>query len=105
MTQVEFAISNIQLSKCEMMQTEKIYASVVVENIGKQKGTEVVQMYLCDVAASVVRPVKQLKRFQRITLDINKKTEVVFEISEDMLRFFMADGSATDNQTRFWLLE
>lgn len=117
----EFTISNIQLSKFEMTKTEKIYASVVVENIGKQKGTEVVQMYVCDVVASVVRPVKQLKGFQRITLDINKKMEVVFEISEDMLRFFTVDGSwksepgefilyigknsATDNQTKFWLLE
>lgn len=116
----EFTISDIQLSKDKMRKTEKIYASVIVENIGKQKGTEVIQMYLQDVAASVVRPVKQLKGFQRITLDAGERTEVVFEISEDMLQFFTADASrksepgefilyigknsAIENQTRFWLL-
>ena len=117
----EFEISRVSLSKDKMVKGEEIRTSVVVENVGEKRGTEVVQLYLGDVVASVVRPVKQLKGFQRVTLDPGQKTEVVFEVKEEMLRFFTADGkwesepgefivfigknSAVDNQARFWLVE
>ena len=47
---------------------DEIKASVTVKNIGDKVGTETVQLYIHDVAASIVRPVKELKDFQKITL-------------------------------------
>jgi beta-glucosidase len=59
--------------------------SVEVQNVGKYKGDEVVQLYIHDVYASTSRPVKELKRFKRITLDVNEKKKVEFELmAEDL---------------------
>ena len=46
---------------------DEIKASVTVKNTGDTKGTETVQLYIHDVAASVVRPVKELKDFCKVT--------------------------------------
>ena len=51
-----------------MKASETIHASVTVKNTGDREGTETLQLYLHDKAASVVRPVKELKGFQKITL-------------------------------------
>jgi beta-xylosidase len=61
--------------------------SVNVENIGKREGCEVVQIYVRDVHASLVRPVKELKAFKRVTLQPKEKAEISFEIPVDMLNF------------------
>ena len=70
-----------------------ITASVTVKNTCSRTGTDVIQLYLHDVAASVVRPVKQLKGYQKVTLEPGEEKEVSFEIREEMLRFYTADGS------------
>ena len=58
-----------------------------VENIGEREGCEVVQVYVRDVHASLVRPVKELKAFKRVTLQPEQKAEVSFAIPVDMLNF------------------
>ena len=88
-----FAVSKVRLDKQEMTADETITASVTVQNVGHRTGTDVIQLYLHDVSASVVRPVKQLKGYQRVTLKPGQETQVSFEISEEMLRFYTADGT------------
>lgn len=88
-----FAVSKVRLDKQEMTADETITASVIVQNVGHRTGTDVIQLYLHDVSASVVRPVKQLKGYQRVTLEPGQETQVSFEISEEMLRFYTADGT------------
>lgn len=83
----EFAIGQVALSAGRMGSAGRITASVTVKNTGAVKGQEVVQMYLGDVCGSVVRPVRELKGFQKICLEPGEEKEVCFEISEDMLRF------------------
>ena len=61
--------------------------SVNVGNIGEREGCEVVQIYVRDVHASLVRPVKELKAFKRVTLQPEQKAEISFEIPVDMLNF------------------
>jgi beta-glucosidase len=55
-------------------------------------GTETVQLYIRDIAASVVRPVKELKGFCKVTLEQGEEQKVEFEITEKMLQFHAADG-------------
>jgi len=51
-----------------------------VENIGKRAGDEVVQLYIRDVAATVTRPVKELKAFRRITLAAGERRRIEFAL-------------------------
>jgi beta-xylosidase len=58
-----------------------------LENSGECEGCEVVQVYVRDVYASLVRPVKELKAFQRVTLQPKQRAIVTFAIPVDMLNF------------------
>src|SRR5574343_1358841 len=69
---------------------EKIRVSVTLKNAGPRAGATVVQLYLHDEAASVIRPVKELKDFQRVKLEAGETRELSFEIDEAMLRFYNA---------------
>lgn len=75
------------------MRTHKIAdgtlkASVHIMNTGVMPGTAVVQLYIRDVSGSVVRPLKELKGFQRVTLMPEEEQLVEFEITKDMLSFY-----------------
>ena len=59
-----------------------------VQNVGKRSGDEVVQLYIRDVAASVTRPVKELKGFQRITLQPGETKRVEFTLGPAQLGFY-----------------
>ncbi len=59
-----------------------------MKNTGSVDGEEVVQLYIRDLAASYVRPVKELKGFQKIFLKAGESREVVFTIGEDDLKFY-----------------
>ena len=67
-------------------------ASVTVTNTGKWDADEIVQLYLHDVVASISRPVKELKGFERIHLKAGESKEVRFEITDDLLRFYGPKG-------------
>ena len=84
----DFDISDIKLSSPEMSKEGKIIATVTVTNTGKMKGDEVVQMYIQDKFSQVTRPVKELKGFQRVTLEPNESKNVTFTIDSDMLAFY-----------------
>lgn len=56
-------------------------------------GVETVQLYIRDVVGSVVRPVKELKGFDRVFLKPGESREVVFNISEKDLAFYHVDGT------------
>lgn len=115
-----FTISPVKLDRTSLTAEEEICASVKVKNIGETAGTETVQMYLHDVAASVVRPVKELKGFAKITLEPGEEQEISFRITEKDLRFltendrwesepgkfeiFIGADSSTKNKEEFVLL-
>jgi beta-glucosidase len=62
--------------------------TVEVENVGRRAGDEVVQLYIRDVTASMTRPVKELKGFQRITLRPGEKRRVEFTLGPESLGFY-----------------
>lgn len=65
--------------------------SVCVENIGQMKGTETVQMYMQDITASLVRPVKELKGFAHVTLEPGQKEIVTIQLSKNQMGFYDDD--------------
>ena len=101
----EFSYSDVSLSSDSLTSKDSITASVQLKNTGACTGTEVVQLYIQDVAASTVRPIRELKGFTRITLTPGETQTVSFRISEAELAFHRADGSyGTEPGTfRVWI--
>jgi beta-glucosidase len=66
----------------------KITLSFTVANTGRVAGAEVVQFYLRDPVASVVRPVQELKGFQRVLLQPGQRRTVSFTVDRETLSFF-----------------
>ena len=66
-------------------------ATISVKNTGKYAGKEVVQLYVGDDKASVIRPTKELKGFNKILLQPGEQQTVSFTITEDDLKFFDED--------------
>ncbi|MFT4268494.1 MAG: beta-glucosidase BglX [Xenophilus sp.] len=86
----DFSLSDVTLSSTRMPRGGKVEASVTVTNTGERAGETVVQLYIQDVAASVVRPVKELKDFRKLMLQPGEQQEVRFSIGEDKLAFYNA---------------
>lgn len=83
-----FAYSPVTLSADSLDAGGSITAAVTVTNTGSRHGTEVVQLYIRDVAGSITRPVQELKGFERIELKKGESREVKFVITPDMLKFY-----------------
>lgn len=83
-----FKISNLQLSAPRISANGKLTVSVEVENTGRRAGDEVVQLYVRDVVASMTRPVKELKGFQRVSLRPGEKRRVEFVLGPEHLGFW-----------------
>ena len=66
---------------------------VKIKNMGAREATEVVQLYVHDVFASIVRPVKELKAFKRVTLAAGESQTVEFRLTPEMLSFRDANGN------------
>jgi beta-glucosidase len=84
----KFKISNLQLSAPRIAASGKLTVSVEVENSGQRAGDEVVQLYVRDPVASLSRPVKELKGFQRVTLQPGEKRRVEFVLDREHLGFW-----------------
>jgi beta-glucosidase len=70
---------------------KSITASVTLTNTGNYDGEEIVQLYIKDDVASITRPLKELKGFQKVFLKIGESKTVTFNIDEKLLRFYNAD--------------
>ncbi len=82
-----FAYRDLKLSHEVLSQPEQLQVSVKVKNTGNREGKEVVQLYVTDLYGSISRPVKQLKRFAKISLAPNQEQEVKFVLSRADLSF------------------
>jgi beta-glucosidase len=86
-----FELRDLRLNKTTIKPNGSVEVSVEVENTGRRAGDEVVQLYICDVTASVTRPVRELKGFQRITLKAGGKCRVTFTLTSEHLGFYNRD--------------
>jgi beta-glucosidase len=86
----DFSLSEVTLSTQTLKKNGNVDASVTVRNIGQRDGETVVQLYIRDVVATVSRPVKELKNFQKIMFKAGEEKAVHFSIDENDLKFFNA---------------
>jgi beta-glucosidase len=99
-----FAYRDLRLSGTRMGPGGSITLSFTLANTGPVAGAEVVQLYLRDPLASVVRPLKELKGFQRISLKPGEQRTVSFTIDRDTLAFFNDKLAWTAEPGRFELM-
>lgn len=83
--------SVITLDKNEIRPGQKINASITVSNVGKYATTETIQLYIRDLVASISRPVKELKGFQKVYLPPGASKTITFTISESDLKFYNSE--------------
>lgn len=86
-----FKYSNIKLASDVLKKDDVLTVTFDLENTGKYEGTEVAQLYIQDKIGSVTRPVKELKRFTRVTLKPGEKKSVSFELPISELAFWNID--------------
>lgn len=84
------AMEIIPVTVEELQQGRSVKVSVDVKNVSDTDGYEIVQCYIRDKIASVVRPVRELKGFKKIFLEAGKKNRVTFELSIDELGYYDA---------------
>lgn len=101
LTYTTFSYSPVHLDAEVLASDGMIHASVTVSNTGSREGTETVQLYLRDLVGSVARPVRELKGFQRVTLQPGESADVTFTITEEMLRFWNIDMRFTSEPGEF----
>lgn len=87
-----FTVSKPEISSVELRKGETLDVSVEVQNTGDREGETVVQLYICDETASLVRPVKELKGCKKVHLKPKESKKVSFSISEETLRFWTENG-------------
>lgn len=92
-----FQYSNLQLSQKSIRLNEKIEVNLVITNTGTYEGEEVIQLYLRDKVGSIVRPVKELKDFQKVKLAAGESRAIKFVINREKLSFY--------NQQLQWMAE
>jgi beta-glucosidase len=86
-----FAYANVKVSPETIGTGGTVTVSVEVTNTGKVKGDEVAQLYIHDQISSVTRPVKELRAFERITLNPGESKTVKFTLDADALAFTNRD--------------
>jgi beta-glucosidase len=98
LTYTKFEYGKVELSATRVEQGKSLTARVSIKNTGPRVGSEVVQLYIRDVAASAgPRPVRELKGFQKVRLNSGETRDVSFTISEKELGYYDTKGQ--------WLVE
>lgn len=93
-----FDYGKATLSSKEISADGSITITVPVTNTGNVEGKEIVQLYIQDEKSSLPRPIKELKRFKKITLAPGQTKEVTFTITPQDLKFF-------DDTKHEWIVE
>jgi beta-glucosidase len=82
-----FAWSDFQVEQSQISTSGEFKVSLHVENTGPVGGDEVIELYMHDKVASIVRPVKELKAFARVSLQPGEKKKVLFTLPADLFSF------------------
>lgn len=87
-----FEISGLALDRASMPVDGELAISVHATNTGDRDADEVVQLYVQDLAASVTRPVKELRGFRRVHVAAGERLRVTFQLAAEQLAFTGVDG-------------
>ena len=89
----KFEYSNLLLSSKTIGMNDSLTIRATLKNTGKVGGVEVAQLYIRDMVGSIIRPVKELKGFQRIYLNAGETKIIEFVLTPDDLSFYGIDGT------------
>lgn len=96
-----FSYSNLKLDKEKMSENETLTVSVDVTNTGVRKGKEVVQLYIEPQKSEIIRPVRELKGFEKIELDVGETKTVFFELSRRDFSYYNIEKGWTVETTSY----
>lgn len=83
-----FEYSGLSLGSNQISKTDSVEVSVMIENTGDRPGQEIVQLYIRDLFASISRPVKELRGFEKIYLEPGESKQVTFTLKPEDLSFY-----------------
>ncbi|MCM1989450.1 glycoside hydrolase family 3 C-terminal domain-containing protein [Oceanirhabdus seepicola] len=86
-----FKYTDIKVDKEEFEDTEEVKVTVKVKNVGDTVGKEIIQLYVRDIEACVIRPEKELKEFTKVELQPGEEKEVEFIISKRAFAYYNVD--------------
>jgi beta-glucosidase len=93
-----FDYGPLQLAAQEIGPDGAVQASIAITNTGQRAGKEVVQVYIRDEQASLMRPEKELKAFAKVPLEPGEQKTVTFSLAHEALAYY-------DDATREWIAE
>ena len=83
-----FEYSDLTINKEEMLDTEEVEVTVKIKNTGKRAGKEIVQLYVGDKESGVIRPLKELKNFEKVSLEPGEEKLVSFLLSKSAFAYY-----------------
>jgi beta-glucosidase len=89
----KFQYGNLSLSKKELTENDTLKISITVKNESNLVGKEVIQLYIRDYVADIVRPVKELKKIQKVLFMPQESKRIDFELGLDDLSYFDSEGN------------
>ncbi|WP_059172409.1 glycoside hydrolase family 3 N-terminal domain-containing protein [Bacillus sp. FJAT-27445] len=101
LTYANFHYSDAAISSATLTEDETITISAVVKNNGPIAGEETVQLYIRDISAEIVRPVRELKGFKKVFLEPGQSEKVEFTVTEEMLRYYHANFDYKSDAGKF----
>ena len=101
LTYSKFIYKDLKAAKNEIKTGENLELTVKVENDSDVDGTEIVQLYINDVVAEVVRPIKELKDFKRVDIKAHETVTVKFSVTYDKLKYYHLNGSFSADEGEF----
>ena len=90
----QFTYSDIQVSQQNFSATDTLTVTCTITNTGKYNAYEVAQLYVHDPVASLTRPLKQLKGFQKVFIKAGEQEKVSFKLTNNDFAFW-------NNQNQF----
>lgn len=93
-----FDISDVRADRSRLSKSGSLHLTATVTNTGERAGSEVVQLYIGDEESSLPRPVKELKGFEKVTLNPGEERTVRFTITSEELKYF-------DDTKHAWVVE
>lgn len=100
----QFSFGQPELLTSEVSPEGEISVRIAITNKGERHGSEVLQLYVRDKVASMVRPVKELKAFQRVSLAAGESASLTFTVPVDMLNFTARNGKRIVEPGEFELM-
>jgi len=87
-----FSYSNVTIAKSILGVSDSVQVTATIQNTGKRDGIETIQLYVQDVSASIVRPIRELKAFAQIALKAGETKQIQFNVAVSELGFYNNEG-------------